>query len=352
MTAYCSDKIKIVSFFSILLVVFLHGFNLDDKEASVFVCNSPVWFVQDYISYGITRIAVPIFFILSGYLFYLNTSGTMAGFYIKIQKRARTLLIPFLFWSLFGIAFYFTLQSIPQTAVFFTKERVADFSFQKWLLTIFIHPIPYQLWFIRDLMVLVVVSPLLYLAVKYLKMLALLPAFLLWFCLTNGFQNSSEALLFFMCGAYISIYKPNLLELQFRQTAIFIFLLWLILLLVKTTMIYYGCNEVVVRCVFKGSILTGIAGFWGLYDALFGNSEKSKNYLLSAAAFTFFTYALHEPILTVFKKAFFFITGKSAAGYLMVYFAAPLMAIIFCMVAGLVLKRCLKPFYELITGGR
>src|SRR4051812_4625301 len=114
MTAYISDKIKIISFFSIILVVFLHAYNLDNApDVTPLFYKSPTWFIEDVISQGFTRIAVPLFFMLSGFLFFLNIKGTRNEFWNKIKKRGRTLLIPFLFWSLFGIGFYFTLQTVP-----------------------------------------------------------------------------------------------------------------------------------------------------------------------------------------------------------------------------------------------
>lgn len=66
-----------------------------------------------------------------------------------------TLFIPYLFWSLFGVLFYFTLQSLPPLQVFFTKKLIIDYSFQELINVIFNQPIPYQLWFLKDLMILV-----------------------------------------------------------------------------------------------------------------------------------------------------------------------------------------------------
>ncbi len=57
-------------------------------------------FIQFFFSEGIARVAVPIFFIISGYLFFLNFQGTKSEFISKYKKRAKSLLVPFLFWSI------------------------------------------------------------------------------------------------------------------------------------------------------------------------------------------------------------------------------------------------------------
>ena len=46
----------------------------------------------------ITRVAVPLFFVFSGYLFfYKNRSFTFGTYFMKLKKRVRSLLVPYLF---------------------------------------------------------------------------------------------------------------------------------------------------------------------------------------------------------------------------------------------------------------
>ena len=60
---YLSNKIKNISFLLTILVVILHAYNIDNTI-------SIVSFIQTFISHGIATIAVPIFFMISGYLFF------------------------------------------------------------------------------------------------------------------------------------------------------------------------------------------------------------------------------------------------------------------------------------------
>jgi len=74
MDKFLSYKIRAISFWAILLVVFLHAYNLDTKQQGIILTfpKSYNWFIQNLISNGLTRVAVPLFFIISGYLFFIK----------------------------------------------------------------------------------------------------------------------------------------------------------------------------------------------------------------------------------------------------------------------------------------
>jgi surface polysaccharide O-acyltransferase-like enzyme len=73
MTKKLVNKLKVVSFISIVLVIFIHSYNINyseiQEESLILRFN---FFTQFLISQGISRIAVPIFFAISGYLFFVN----------------------------------------------------------------------------------------------------------------------------------------------------------------------------------------------------------------------------------------------------------------------------------------
>lgn len=54
------------------------------------------------ISHVASHVCVPLFFIISGYLFFKNMwSGSV--YLTKIKRRARTLLVPFLIWNTIAV---------------------------------------------------------------------------------------------------------------------------------------------------------------------------------------------------------------------------------------------------------
>jgi len=349
-----SEKIRVVSFLAIILVVFLHSYNLDfaEETAARLPGKSWNWFVQDLISYGFTRVAVPIFFIFSGFWFFYSKEHASVNFIGKITKRVRTLLVPFLFWSLFGIGLYFVLQSLPQFHKFFSKELVKDYTLQMWLLKIFIEPIPYQLWFIRDLMVLVLISPLIYLMIKYFGKFFIVILFIPWFCDFNSFHNSIEAILFFTIGSYIAIYMPDILAVNFKSKTKYFIPLWIFMVVAKTCMSLFNIQYDLIAVFSKIGIIIGIFSFWGLYDTVIRDNISIRQLFLKLSSMTFFVFASHEPIMTMVKKLFYLILGNSEAKSMIVYVAAPITTIITAMFCAIVLKKYAGGFYKIITGGR
>ena len=91
MDKYLSNKIKNISLILTFLVVILHAYNLENSE-DVLSINS---FIQNIISYGICTIAVPMFFLISGYLFFYKFDPTLQGLINKYKKRFKSLVIPF-----------------------------------------------------------------------------------------------------------------------------------------------------------------------------------------------------------------------------------------------------------------
>ena len=78
MDRFLSTKLKALSFFSMIMVVFIHANNIEVSKGH----NS---FIQTFISDGISRVAVPLFFSVDSYLFFLNLDGKFQGFESKYK---------------------------------------------------------------------------------------------------------------------------------------------------------------------------------------------------------------------------------------------------------------------------
>lgn len=347
-----SEKIKSVSFFAIIMVVFLHAYNLDANQDGTFVVFDKFlnWVVQDYVSYGLTRIAVPVFFIISGFLFFQGKPLTTDVYLEKLKKRFNTLLIPFLFWSFFGIGVYLILQAVPMLTPFFSKDLVINYSLTQLINTIFVNPIPYQLWFIRDLMLLVVISPFLDRMLIKMKFIPLIIIAIFWFVHIEDYNNSIEALLFFCCGGYIHKFHESVFNLKYANISRVTLLIWLMLLGFKTGLKYFEYNIFVVNVFFKLSIIVGIVSFWGLIDIT--KKNLVFGFLRKHFDKTFFIYAFHEPLLTIVKKGFFFLLNKSPETHLLVYLLAPVLTIALAILTAVFLKRHFAFLYKFTTGNR
>lgn len=358
MNKYLSEKLRIISFISIIMVVFLHSYNLTIKFSSGNIRFDSGYniFIQNFFSQGITRVAVPIFFCISGYLFFLNMKGKFNEFVVKYRKRAKTLLLPYLFWSLWGLIFYFFLQILPQSKNFFTSDLIVNYSFAKLLERIFIDPIPYQLWFVRDLMVLVILSPIIYWLTKYFRAVPIILFFIIWleFFRFSFVIVTNESVFFFCLGAYFAINKRDFLLKKLEQKYYFIYtFFWILLVSLKTELMHQNSDQKILLLLLpKMSIIFGLIGVWSVYDILMTKKTSPNMMIFNLSSFSFFLYAFHEPLLKLIKKGLFYIMGTREIVSVIVYFLAPMVTIIVSILLGSFIKRNLPQFYKLITGGR
>ena len=100
-----SKTIEWLRFFCIVVVVLLHavGSPMDGREV-ISYHNGVYDTIRILFSEGFCRIAVPTFFLISGYLFFFKLEEWSTDIWFnKLKKRVRTLLIPYLLWNLIAI---------------------------------------------------------------------------------------------------------------------------------------------------------------------------------------------------------------------------------------------------------
>ena len=157
MTPYLSDKIKVISFVCIVLVVWIHTYYTEGSNYTSSMLLMNFW------GCGICMLAVPMFYTISGYLFFLNVHS-IGDVFKKQKKRIRTLFVPYILSNVLSITFYYLLDFViarmPEWQVIINNnllERASGNGIGYWLYYCFWEgPIAFQLWFVRDLMFLVV----------------------------------------------------------------------------------------------------------------------------------------------------------------------------------------------------
>ena len=147
MTKETSNKITFLSFICIIMVVMIHSGNVPYTYQGSDVSQN--WLlahiVEIAISSGVARIAVPFFFVVSGYLFFYNVTDTdiFLWYHVKLKSRIFSLMIPYLMWSIIWI---FVMLLIRHSHRYLgTNVGVVDI-----IQTITVKPINGQMWYIRD----------------------------------------------------------------------------------------------------------------------------------------------------------------------------------------------------------
>ena len=352
MNTYLSNKLKILSSIAMVLVIFIHSF-IETTTNNTFITQSTT-FLQYFISQGIARIAVPIFFLISGYLYFLSYKNTKENYITKTKKRMRTLVLPYLSIS-FLILLCYTFVLDPLFGDYINKTANILYSpISDTLKKIFINPLPYQLWFVRDLIILSFLSPFIYIVLKYLKIYFILILIFLWLPITsfNFYIFSNESILFFSLGAYLTT-KQNI-SLEKRKGYIYFLttFIWLTVLVIKSIVnIKVGINNEISDVLLKISIIIGVISVWSLYDIFI--KETPNRFLLSISSYSFFIYLIHEPLLlSTLKKLSNTIIKKNELFLPFFYFFNPIITVILCIFIAKILQKYTPKLYSIITGGR
>ncbi len=135
----------------------------------------------DFLNRGmmlITEACVPLFFIISGFLYFLNVpkKAGVNFFWKKTRNRFFTLLIPYLIANTFAFACYWLAHR-------FAPGMISGFFGEDWNKPLFIFwtgPVNMSLWFIRDLIKACIVAPLIYLLVRYTRIWGVLALAAVW----------------------------------------------------------------------------------------------------------------------------------------------------------------------------
>ncbi len=128
---------------------------------------------------ALTEVCVPLFFVLSGFLYFRNVPERPdAGyFWDKTRKRVTSLLVPYLIANVLAFVCYWLAHRVA-------PGMLSDFFGDKWTDPLFIFwtgPVNLSLWFIRDLIVACLVAPLIYLFVRYTRIWGVLALAAVWF---------------------------------------------------------------------------------------------------------------------------------------------------------------------------
>ncbi len=365
MNQFLSQKFRFYLFISILLVVVVHGYNLNESYLQPFtIINEPIrftTFIEYWLANGLFRFVVPLLFLISGYLL---SYGDSVPYSIRINKKIKTLVIPYLIWSAFAMTITYYLQLYPNTSqsVLATHlDQLGDsrpYHLLSWgglVLRWTLFPIAFQLWFIRCLFVYNVASPLIIKALSVSPKIWFSICTFLWMTTFGMHFIEGEGLLFFSLGIYIhkigfNVETPN----QYLQPKY-----WLIVLLgaslSKTVLAFYLKGGVesylILSILYKLTVAAALIVVW------FGGNDvvqyfMKRKWFYSISSYSFIVYALHVPLINYFSSYVFSHLKHFAFFRLTAFVCIPLIIISFSIIVGIIFRKVAPKLYGICTGGR
>lgn len=376
----CWDKSQFLAFDLLrfplaLAVIFIHmspeTFCLAEASFPLLSGQGLYNVVAISLSNVICQIAVPVFFVISGYLFFRNLYvWSWDGYMGKIKSRTRTLVVPYLLWNILAYGMAISKRMVGVFAQKATWDDVVNYIYEKnwhvlydgvvWdtarmdilgnnLFTT--GPIDVPLWFLRDLIVVSFMAPVVYFFIKKARIYAILVLFVayvtrLW-PLLSGF--SITAFFYFSVGAYFAVYRINIIAFVRRFG---FYSLPFSLLLFFPSVYYNGPETIVGDNIYPFYILFTVFSAFFVSTWLVENTKIRPVPLLVKSCF--FVYALHKLFLLQFVQQGLHavVPGVSGEEDGFCYLASPIVAAVFCVCIYVLFSRFFPKATSLFCGNR
>lgn len=365
-----SQKFKFWSFISMVLLVFVHGYNLDIRFLQPWTLPGEPMTVTAFTEYlfanGLFRFRIPMLFIISGFLFAMHDGTPHPQ---RIRKRARTLLVPYLLWSGAGFLLVLLMEMtvlgrdlIASTRMLQIDEHrifLQDYTWYEVVGRWIFGPIPYQLWFLRSLFIYNLAYPALRWCVTHStakKILFSLAGFL-WLTSISIFFVEGEGLLFFSLGIWIQKSGFNIDKAKPSLHLVLWGSVFVFSAVIKTVAAFYG-QDVLGEAIYpallilhKLTVISGLIAVWYSSTALV-QWFMAKRWFVWLSAFSFIIYALHAPLVAFAIEGVFRYVNHIPYYRMIVFFLLPVAIMTMSVIAGAVLRTIAPRFYSLLTGGR
>jgi fucose 4-O-acetylase-like acetyltransferase len=305
-------------------------------------------------------------FIISGFLYALHDNRPYKQ---RTTKRLRTLLLPYLIWSVAGFAFTYILELFPYTRSLVDGSHIVQIDEERNLLhdytwyeiagRIIFFPVPYQLWFIRVLLIYNIAYPAIRWCIDHpvRKWIFFGIAFLMWLGTMGFVFFEGEGLLFFSLGIWMQktsfdIDKPKRWLNPLAWGIVFIGFS-----IIKTLLAFLG-EPYLGDSVFPVmTIMHKVVIFSGLITAWYGCNSLVKwcmerKWFVWLSAFSFIIYVVHAPLVAYATDAVFALVNQLPNYRLLTYIFLPLTIIAFSVSIGALLRKFLPGVYSILTGGR
>ena len=184
----------------------------------------------DIVDAFLSSRSVPIYFFISGYVFFRSAHFDWAQYGRKLKNRLHTLLVPYIVWNAIALLVILFFR-LPIFASINPVEGSPDFSLSALLNTFWnkecgvfpiaepsghIFPQNEALWFIRDLMVIALFTPLIYLLLRRVGWLLLVVLGVVWVLIECNVIEvlwfPLQGFFFFSMGAYMGVNRCDIVE--------------------------------------------------------------------------------------------------------------------------------------------
>lgn len=295
---------------------------------------------------------VPAFFFISGFLFYISQKSYQE----RIKSRVHTLLYPYLLWNSIFLMIYLVLFILGYPLDILGKN-ISDYGIIDYIRAYIDRgeynegnngPILCTYWYVRNLFLLCLTSPIWYYLNKYLKGLFPLLLVIWWMSLHHN-ALLAESVLFFNLGACIAIHDINPLEFIARKRVLFL-TFWAILsfadLFTHSVISFFGAFY-----IHRLSLIINIFAFLLLADMITRGEKTKVNSFLTGSVF--WVFATHDHLAIALRRLCIHYFGHvSDITHFFLYWITVAVVVSFCLLSYAIMNRMFPKFVKFATGNR
>ena len=366
---FLSQKLRFWALVAMVLLIYVHAYNLHPRYLEPWtVVEEPFTAgnaLQYFLANGLLRFRIPILFAISGYLLARRDDGQLAHG-ARVRRRLRTLGLPYLLWSgLWLLAlgaleqFAVTRQAVIDAEIspFWPRQLLSQLSGPELLARWLVVPAPFQLWFLRSLLLYNLAYPWLKKAVLARPKIYFSVAGLLWFFMVPLPLIEGEGLLFFGLGVWLALRNKNVLAPPSGLRLPWLAVLWLGAAALKTWLAFQAEPASGLPMALLMLTLHKLGEASGMLTAWFGldwlvRAAMRRGWFRWLTGFSFLIYVLHVPFVNYATELALRYGRGLPHRHLLTYLLLPLLVVLVAVGIGALLRRAAPGLYAVLTGGR
>lgn len=305
--------------------------------------------------------AVPLLSVITGFLFFRKGS---VDFPLQLKKRFFSVALPAWIWCALWLAFaYLVWLATGGNGVFawanYNFETFGLREFTNGVFAVRQHPYAFQFWFVRDLILTLLISPFIYFLLKRMGWALVAAGFVIWFVLPRPpVFFSGNVPMFFTVGAWLALPGGPGLQATLERLRTWAWLLVPAFLLALTARIMSHLSGPLEAALASDTFLRllrllGVASFALLLWEMTWRDTRPGALLVRYGPYSFFVFAAHFPLIELLQIPVTWIPGHaSAPGLFLSWLCIPLLTIAVIIVAAQALEKSLPALFGLLNGGR
>lgn len=340
-----SISIENLRFPLILLIIMLHCYT-----STVFQIPGHIYYFRVVYPFALWlgETGVPAYFFISGLLLFYSKKT----YEQKIRDRIHTLLVPYFFFNAVILIGHLIPMLLGKPAMILGKD-LSDYSFVDYIRAFWDRgdwaggngaPLLCPFWYIRNLMMLVILSPIIYYIIKYTKLLLPLITGFLWI---NAFDSAYllESITMFSIGAYFPICGRNPIVFFEQYKVLFLSMFSCLFFAdIAHTIIHVPHFQQIHRLSLVANV----------FFILWIGERLSKHHLYSAylSKSAFFVFCIHYPLVLPLKTLFSRASSMPDIILIGLYVAGVVTVAVSSIIIYMILHKFFPKFIHLITGSR